>query len=123
MTEPLADGTPPQYQDDGQRHWLIRRMHDISRLTGWRSAMQIADGCEASWIKAAQMGRGPPYARHPDLVRKDPETVWSNPRRIDRKIQEIDDESPLIIVRADRAFYALGLLSVAEDLERLALDD
>ncbi|KAI0478787.1 hypothetical protein GGR56DRAFT_689771 [Xylariaceae sp. FL0804] len=54
-----------QYQTDDQRHWLVRRMHDTARLTGWQSAHQIADGCQSAWAKAAQYGRGPPWHPRP----------------------------------------------------------
>ncbi|KAF7559655.1 hypothetical protein G7046_g4488 [Stylonectria norvegica] len=113
------------YQDDSQRHWLVRRMHDISRLTGWQSAKQIADGCESGWIKAAQMGRGPPYMRAPDSGTSVPTSVWQNPRRIDRKIHEEvpSEEQRIVLVKSDRAYYALGLLGVEHDLEVLELKD
>jgi hypothetical protein len=52
-----------QYQDPRQREWLITRLLDIDRRTGWASAGIIARGCETAWEKAASMGRGPPYER------------------------------------------------------------
>jgi hypothetical protein len=52
-----------QYQDPKQREWLITRLVDIDRRTGWASAGIIAKGCETAWEKAAAMGRGPPYKR------------------------------------------------------------
>ncbi|PKS08903.1 hypothetical protein jhhlp_003516 [Lomentospora prolificans] len=112
-----------QFQDSAQRHWLIQRLHDISRLTGWGSARQIAEGCEASWVRAAHMGRGPPYARSADLNTGAPLTVWSNPRRIDRRIQELEEGGEVVLAKADRAHLALGLLGVDGDLDRLKLVD
>lgn len=112
-----------QYQDSAQRHWLIRRLHDISRLTGWGSARQIAGGCESSWVRAAHMGRGPPYTRSADLMAGGPLTVWSLPRRIDDKIREMDEEGAVVLAKADRAHLALGLLGVEGDLDRLRLED
>ncbi|CAM1511415.1 Fc.00g089280.m01.CDS01 [Cosmosporella sp. VM-42] len=115
-----------QYQEDAQRHWLVRRMYDISRLTGWQSAKQIADGCESGWIKAAQLGRGPPYVRAPDIGAEVPISVWQNPRRIDRIIQEHDgtgDDKRLVLAKSERAYYALGLIGVEHDLEVLELKD
>jgi hypothetical protein len=50
-----------QYRDPGQRAWIIKRLLDVDRRTGWASAAVIARGCETSWEKAAEMGRGPPY--------------------------------------------------------------
>lgn len=113
-----------QYQDTVQRHWTIKRLHDIARLTGWQSARQIADGCESAWTKAAQFGRGAPYERAPELRRIVPESVWTSPRRIDRRIKELDtDEGRFVLTKSEQAHYALGLLSVEQDLDRLELGD
>lgn len=111
-----------QFQDSAQRHWLVRRLHDISRLTGWGSARQIAEGCQASWVRAAHMGHGPLYVRPADLAAT-PLTVSAQPRRIDRKIREMDEEGAVVLAKADRAHLALGLLGVEGDLDRLKLED
>lgn len=98
-------------------------MHDIGRLTGWQSARQIADGCESAWTKAAAVGRGPPYVRAPELNTDPGVSIWGNPRRIDRLIQEIeDDNGKIVLAKGEQAHYALGLLSVEHDLERLELE-
>ncbi|KAI1497701.1 hypothetical protein F5X99DRAFT_357250 [Biscogniauxia marginata] len=141
-----------QYQEAPQRHWLIQRLHDIARLTGWQSARQIAEGCESAWCKTAQMGRGPPYQRSSDLNRGMPNSmIWGNPRRIDRRIREVDgdggDDSrdqdidnnnnssshnnnnttnssrKIVLAKGEKAFYAMGLLAVEQDLERLDLEE
>lgn len=52
-----------QFQDPTQREWLITRLLEIDRRTGWASSGIIARGCETAWDKAASMGRGPPYKR------------------------------------------------------------
>lgn len=113
-----------QYQDEAQRRWVVRRLRDIARLTGWQSARRIADGCESSWIKAAQLGRGAPYSRTTEagIV---PISVWQNPRRIDRVIQELEpnEDQRIVVAKSERASYALGLLSVERDLELLELKD
>ncbi|KAI0111803.1 hypothetical protein F4814DRAFT_450480 [Daldinia grandis] len=112
-----------QYHDDFQRQWLIQRLHDIARLTGWQSARQIAVGCESSWTKAAQLGRGPPYARSVNLSIDPPGSVWVNARRIDKRIQEIDgDETKIVLAKGEKASYAMGLLAVEHDLEKLDLE-
>jgi len=43
-------------------------------------------------------------------------------RRVDKKLQEVGDQSKLVIKNADRVHYALGLLGVPEDFERLDLE-
>jgi hypothetical protein len=52
-----------QYQDAKQREWVVTRLLETDRRTGWASAGIIARGVETSWEKAAEMGRGPPYTR------------------------------------------------------------
>ncbi|MBE3042071.1 hypothetical protein IMZ48_05725 [Candidatus Bathyarchaeota archaeon] len=116
--------TSHQYQDSAQRHWLVRRLRDISRLTGWASARQIAEGCESSWVRAAHMGRGPVYVRSADQPAAPP-VVSRQSRRIDRKLREMamDEEGAIVLAKADRAHLALGLLGVEGDLDRLRLED
>ena len=52
-----------QYQNADQRRFTVTRIFSIAERTGWGSAELIANGCETSWVKAAEAGRGPPYAR------------------------------------------------------------
>ncbi|KAI0161666.1 hypothetical protein GGR52DRAFT_133325 [Hypoxylon sp. FL1284] len=128
-----------QFREDSQRQWLFRRLHDIARLTGWQSARQIAAGCESAWTKAAQMGRGPAYTRGSSAGEErsshshshSPATpsssssssVCVNARRIDRRIQEVEaDETKIVLAKAEKAYYAMGLLAVERDLEKLDLD-
>ncbi|KAL2134768.1 hypothetical protein VTI74DRAFT_10842 [Chaetomium olivicolor] len=112
-----------QFQDLHQRHWTIRRLRDIGRLTGWQSAHQIADGCETAWNKAAEVGRGPPYYSPPELGPLFPDSVWNRPRKIDRQMRGLEGgEHGLVLAKSEQAHYALGLLSVERDLETLVLD-
>lgn len=110
-----------QFKDKLQRHWAIRRLHDITRLTGWKTGTQIANGCEGAWRKAAAMGHGPPYEPESE---SDALRYGYTTRRIDERIQEIDEgQSKPVLERADRAHIAFGLLSVDEDFERLKVED
>ncbi|CAK7270383.1 hypothetical protein SEPCBS57363_004076 [Sporothrix epigloea] len=112
-----------QYQDDAQRTWTVRRLHNVARLTGWQSARQIATGCETGWIKAAELGRGPHYELLPDLD-EPPPSIWNRPRRIVDRIRELEEvEERLVLSSSERPHYAIGLLSVETDLERLELSD
>ena len=98
-------------------------MHDVARLTGWQSARQIASGCEAGWVKAANMGRGPPYESPADLD-EPPASIWNRPRRLMDRMRELEEvEERLVLSSSERPHYAIGLLSVEEDLERLELRD
>jgi hypothetical protein len=110
--------------DGAQRDWTIKRLHDISRLTGWRSGRQIANGCESAWTRAAAMGRGPLYVRLEDRGPGAPGSIWDNPRRIDERIRELDDrEERLVLAKTEQTHYALGLLGVEQDLNKLDLRD
>ncbi|KAI1853095.1 hypothetical protein JX266_001801 [Neoarthrinium moseri] len=123
-----------QFQAPPQRHWLVQHLHDITRLTGWESARQIADGCESAWSRAADRGHGPAYTRVGGELAKRPSVsadhhkkpaVWGNPRRIDQRIQEVggeDGHGKLVLAREEKAHYALGIIGVQEDLERLDLE-
>lgn len=106
-----------------QRHWIIRRLHDVARLTGWQSSRQIAEGCESAWSKAAAMGKGPPYVQDPDLEREIPKPLWTMDRRVQNKIEQLDSgQNKLVVARPERAAYAIGLLSVEKELERMDLE-
>ena len=51
-------------------------------------------------------------------------TVWTRPRRIDDRLKELDDNTGKVVLStAERPKYALGLLSMEHDLERLNLSD
>jgi hypothetical protein len=69
-----------QYQDPAQREWVITRLLEIDRRTGWASAGVIARGVETSWERAAQMGRGPPYKRRTRRAGEDGPLVLEDER-------------------------------------------
>lgn len=48
-------------------------------------------------------------------------SVWGNPRRLDQRIQEIEDEK-WVVEKEEKAHYAMGIIGVQEDLEKLDLD-
>ncbi|ROV91661.1 hypothetical protein VMCG_09226 [Cytospora schulzeri] len=110
-----------QFRDKLQRQWTIRRLHDITRLTGWQTGDQIANGCEGAWRKAAAMGVAPPYEpeSESDALRQG----WTT-RRLDKRIHEVDEgQNEPLLQRSDRAHVAFGLLSVEDDMERLTLEE
>ncbi|KAL1836406.1 hypothetical protein VTJ49DRAFT_5172 [Mycothermus thermophilus] len=113
-----------QFQDIDQRHWMVLRLRDVARLTGWQSALQIVDGCETAWTKAAEMGRGPPYHSPPELGPLFKDSVWNRPRRIERRAWDIEArERGLMLATTEQTHYALGLLSVEKDLGALVIDE
>ncbi|ETS83308.1 hypothetical protein PFICI_05184 [Pestalotiopsis fici W106-1] len=118
-----------QYQSTEQRVWLIRYLNDITRLTGWESGREISNGLENAWWRAAANGRGPPWARTfdieaqmPGLTNPGEKRRAHSPRRLVKRIQEIGDEKTWVVAKEDKANYAMGLLGVQEDLEKLDLD-
>ncbi|TAQ83239.1 hypothetical protein B7494_g8441 [Chlorociboria aeruginascens] len=111
-----------QYQNAAQRSWSVNRLRDIGRLTGWQTAFAIATGLETSWIKVFELGKGPPYTRTGE-ERKIP-ADWCQGRRVDKVLAgRYKSEGRLVVHRADRIHYALGVLGVEEDFEHLDLDN
>ena len=107
---------------------MVLRMYDITRLTGWQSAIQIARGCESCWLKTHELGRGPAYETPLDLdVART--TPVKHIRRIDRMLEaeqkfSVDSESKLLVLSSsERAHFAIGLLTVESDMEHLSLKD
>jgi hypothetical protein len=91
-------------------------------LTGWQTALAIVTGCETSWVKVGELGRGPPYIRTSE-ERVVPD-IWNSSRRVDRFAEgRSSQDGQLVIEKADRVHYALGLLSIEEDFENLDLDN
>ncbi|KAF2714284.1 hypothetical protein K504DRAFT_369229 [Pleomassaria siparia CBS 279.74] len=127
-----------QYQDPVQRDWLITRLLEIDRRTGWASAGVIARGCETSWERAADLGRGPPYDRRRTrrlgeqgpVILDDPSSAttdakWTNGRARgekewskERDTWEKDGEERRFVVnyRTSMVPWAMNLLATDEDL-------
>lgn len=54
-----------QYQEQAQREWVVMKLREITRLTGWATASRVLLGCQRAWERAAEMGKGPRYERPP----------------------------------------------------------
>jgi hypothetical protein len=54
-----------QYNQNDQRDWIVKKLREINRLTGWATASRILLGCQRAWEKAAEMRAGPVYNRPP----------------------------------------------------------
>jgi hypothetical protein len=118
-----------QYQAPSQRHWLVTSLRNIEARTGWASVGMIAQGCETSWIKAFEAGRGAPWERTRMEWHVDVGTTKDN--RIGRENDSLEgDGGP--VENADltdrrwaarnpatRVHWAMGLLSVEEDEKAL----
>lgn len=107
------------FQDPRQREWLITRLLDTDKRTGWASAATIAKGCETAWEKAAEMQRGPPYQRRTKRVVRatsddDEEENVQEDNKDRGRIQEIDTEKRFVV--KIRPPWAMNLLGTEEDL-------
>lgn len=110
-----------QYQDPRQRRETVTRIYSIARRTGWGSAELIANGCETSWVKAAAMGRGPPYQRiaRPEYS-DDPRLNGSWERMDPNAMPEIRDERDRRLVKVSenaRLNWAIGVMGIEDDME------
>ncbi|CAN9115506.1 unnamed protein product [Alternaria alternata] len=107
------------FQDPRQREWLITRLLETDKRTGWASAGIIAKGCETAWEKAAEMGRGPPYKRRTKRVQavsvdmEEEETGGRN--REQGRVQEIHGETRYVVKKRPPP-WAMNLLGTEEDL-------
>lgn len=99
---------------------MITRLHDITRLTGWETALAVSVGCETSWVAAAAQGRGPPYKRADKEVKIS--DIYFKGRRVDDDFHVLDPEQRKLRLNinesADRVRVALGVMSIDADFER-----
>lgn len=127
-----------QYQAPDQREWLVTRLLEVDRRTGWASAGIIARGCETAWEKAANMGRGPPYERRTSrmneegpLLREEAAPEGWRARDGDAfgkggREKELHEERERnrenqqrgFVVKSKVAPWAMNLLGTEEDLRR-----
>jgi hypothetical protein len=114
------------YQGAAQRDWLVRHVRDIEARTGWASVGMIAQGCETAWVKAYEAGRGPPYTRtkeewHAEKVH-DPRVTREGGHFSDAEPDPTDmsDRRWASTNAATRVHWAMGLLSMEEDLDEKA---
>ncbi|OJJ46771.1 hypothetical protein ASPZODRAFT_66476 [Penicilliopsis zonata CBS 506.65] len=114
-----------QYTDAAQRAWTISILRDISRLTGWRSSHAIAAGCENAWVVAARKGRGPPYQPTEQdglLQSSQRDTVFQRGRN-DPSVAENSERRFIAVSRSMRLHWAMGILSLEDDILSLDMDD
>ena len=113
-----------QYQDHAQRIWTVKRLCEIERKTGSGTGGLCANGCESTWVKAAEMGRGPPYER----ISRD---FRSADQRVSGRYMHEAGGAPvdpadrrLLPYRKDtQLFWATGILGTADDLSQMSLNE
>jgi hypothetical protein len=110
-----------QLIDPAQRGWTITKLRDIARLTGWQSSAAIAAGCEIAWEQAGIAGRGPPYQRTMDPMAKDERVAGRKPENPQAVPNDHNDRRFIVGNPGTRVHWALGILSVEEDVKKLDL--
>ena len=110
-----------QFRDAAQRGWTITKLRDIARLTGWQSSAAIAAGCEMSWVKTYEAGRGPPYTRTMEPTARDDRVAGRRPWAEGVPPKDSNDRRFITVNAGTRVHWALGLLSVEEDMRLLSL--
>lgn len=76
-------------------------------------------------MRAAEMGRGPPYQRTMNVAAKD-DRVAGRSRDPVAKMYPPKDNNDRRFIKVNpgtRVYWALGILSVEEDMQGLNLDD
>ncbi|EFQ99920.1 hypothetical protein MGYG_02927 [Nannizzia gypsea CBS 118893] len=99
-----------QYVNPAQRAWTVAMLRDISIITGSKSPIAIARGCETSWTKAFEAGRGPPHQRM--VFDFDPNLVCSREGVV---ADHSDDRRWVAVHRGGSISWAMGLLSIDND--------
>ena len=113
-----------QYRDPAQRGWTITKLRDVARLTGWQTSGLIASGCERAWIKAAEMGKGPPYTMMLNPVSQDDRLSGRghDPSRFVHPPKDNNDRRFITVNAGTRVYWAMGVLGVDEDFKGMNLN-
>lgn len=113
-----------QYRDQSHRDWLVHKLREITRLSGWASASRILLGCQRAWERMASMGHGPPYKRPPPEDEAEvplpgmpghPDTLY--PEDTVRLAGGVDNpRMNFIVTSKSRVEFAMGLLGEPDEL-------
>lgn len=120
-----------QYRSVQQRKWTMDNLLDLAKSAAWKSAYAVASALESAWSAQGEMGRGPPYER--TLGHRDPSgglnyqrMSSSAPRNMYEHAESkhesrfVSHDRGLITTYADaRAYWAIGVLSSAEDVQEM----
>ncbi|PWY84724.1 hypothetical protein BO94DRAFT_467896 [Aspergillus sclerotioniger CBS 115572] len=111
-----------QYTDSAQRDWVITRMHNLAQKSGWQSSNTMASSCENAWIVAAKQGRGPPYERK-DTIGYQPASTWTPPTEGSVLNDPSERRFVTIAKNPSEMGWAMGLLSLEDDVINLEIED
>jgi hypothetical protein len=110
-----------QYRDAGQRGWTITKLRDVARMTGWQTSALIASGCERAWIRMHELGKGPPWEWTMNRAAKDDRVAGRRRDWEQGPAKDNNDRRFIHVNPGTRVYWALGILSVEEDMRRLEL--
>ncbi|KAE8161656.1 hypothetical protein BDV40DRAFT_179994 [Aspergillus tamarii] len=108
-----------QFTDSAQREWTVTKLRTVSRLTGWKASDAIVHGCESAWRVAAKQGRGPPYHQQAEAVTHQ-SPAWMS--ATESQANE-NSERRFVKVKPPYARYAMGILSLEDDMENLGINE
>ena len=112
-----------QYQEPKQRLWTVQRLLDIARRCGWTTAETCANGCETSWVKAAELGRGAPWQRiSQDLSSADQRLSLNYLHLSGGQPMDPQDRRLLPYYKDSRLLWGFGIMGTIEDLGNLSLN-
>lgn len=120
-----------QYKQKPHRDWLVHKLREITRLSGWASSSKVLLGCLRAWEKMAAMGRGQPYERPPPEEEADilmlgmpahSDTVYYDGVMRDANTEgvvvggEEDPERNFVLTVKNRVEFAMGLLGDPDEI-------
>ncbi|KAI1744150.1 hypothetical protein F4680DRAFT_283401 [Xylaria scruposa] len=127
-----------QIADGCESAWT--KAAQLGRGPPYRPAPETEDETDAKEVRRRHEAKKRLQPHPLDLTPPGMSWVWGNPRRLDRRIQEddaaaaaaaaagvgdgmaTDGNKKIVLAKGEKAFYAMGLLTVEEDLEKLDLD-
>lgn len=113
-----------QYQRPDERHETVMRIYGIALRTGWGSAELMANGCETSWVKAAEAGRGPPYHRVVKPRTSDDPRLNGKWEKLDMALdpdeEDLEDRRYIKRKLMSRLQWAIGIMGTEGDIPEIS---
>ena len=107
------------FVDAAQRAVTIQRLRLIAERVGTESAALIAAGLETIWVKTAEAGRGPPYARTLSVTGDEVSTG----RKMTRRYATSTENNVVYVPQNTRENWGGGIMSLEEDFDKVKLVD
>jgi len=113
-----------QFQDPVQRSWTIDNLLDVARDSGWKSAFSVASAMETAWSAQGNYERTLRRRNPHDARRYDVDVSASGDLGMTQEEQHesrFNSHDRRLIDRFSdlRAYWAIGVISTSEDIEKL----